>query len=106
MKKVYLMFAVIGAVLPYCFLIPFLITNGLDLRSFADLLFANAISTFFAVDFFISCAFFAFVIFCESAKLKMQRFAWICLIVLCTIGLSCAFPLFMYFRESFKHREN
>nr|WP_265101549.1 DUF2834 domain-containing protein [Lysinibacillus varians] len=55
MRKVYLLFAIIGTVFPYYFLVQFLNENGFDLGLLIDLLFANSISTFFAVDFFISC---------------------------------------------------
>ncbi|MBI6862468.1 DUF2834 domain-containing protein, partial [Lysinibacillus fusiformis] len=52
MRKVYLLFAIIGTVFPYYFLVKFLNENGFDLGLLIDLLFINSISTFFAVDFF------------------------------------------------------
>ncbi len=104
MQKLYLTFAVLGAVVPYAFFAPFLAQHGLDLRLLAEFLFANSVSTFFAADLAIACAFFAVLMFREAARLNMQKFAWICLLVLGTVGLSAAFPLFMYFREPFKRR--
>ena len=100
MKRLYLTFAIVGAVFPYYFLVPFVLQFGLDLKLLVELLFANNISTFFAVDFILSCIFFVILMFREANRLKLQKYAILCCIVLCTIGLSCAFPLFMYFRES------
>jgi hypothetical protein len=58
MKKLYLLLAVIGFVLPYYFFVSFLIANGLNLQLFFSQLFANNISSFFAADLIISAIVF------------------------------------------------
>ncbi|MEH7353832.1 DUF2834 domain-containing protein [Neobacillus drentensis] len=100
MRKIYISFGIIGTVFPYYFFIQFLRENGFDLRLLGDLLFTNSISTFFAVDFLISCIVFSVFMFNESRKYNIKE-KWICLITLFTVGLSLALPLFLFFRESY-----
>ncbi|OEH93887.1 DUF2834 domain-containing protein [Bacillus solimangrovi] len=100
MRKVYLLFGIIGTIFPYYFFINFLNQYGLDIGLFVNLLFSNPISTFFAVDFFISCAVFLVFMFIESRKYNIKG-KWICLIALFTVGLSLALPLFLYIRHPY-----
>ncbi|QGG52380.1 DUF2834 domain-containing protein [Lysinibacillus pakistanensis] len=104
MRKAYLLFAIIGTVFPYYFLVQFLNKNGFDLGLLVDLLFANSISTFFAVDFFISCFVFIIFMFNESRKYNIKE-KWICLLTLFTVGLSLALPLFLFFRQPYIKKE-
>ena len=53
MQWFFLIAAIFGTVLPVSYLIPFLVTNGLDLPLFFRQLFQNNISGFFAMD--VSC---------------------------------------------------
>jgi phosphoglycerol transferase MdoB-like AlkP superfamily enzyme len=61
-------------------------------------LFANDISTFFAIDLVISIIVFWVYLFAEANKLQMKN-AWLYLLASVTVGLSFALPLFLYFRE-------
>jgi hypothetical protein len=54
MRKVYLLAAVAGLAIPYFSFGRFLLAYGLDLARLVDDLFANDISTFFAVDLIIT----------------------------------------------------
>jgi hypothetical protein len=99
-KHIYLLLAVIGLIVPYYFLISFLTTYGLDGRLLLKQLFGTPISTFFAVDLFISCVVFVFY-FGQETKRYSIRHAWICLVALCAVGLSCALPLFLFMREPY-----
>lgn len=100
MKKLYLLLSLVGTVFPYYFFIQFLSENGLNFKLLADLLFANSISTFFAVDFLISCVVFVVFMSNESRKYNIKE-KWICLVALLTVGLSLALPLFLFFRHSY-----
>ena len=97
-RYIYLFFAVIGLVVPYYFLISFLITYGLDVRLFLKQLFGTSISAFFAADLLLSCIVFARYLGQETSRYAIKH-AWICMVALCTVGLSCALPLFLYLRE-------
>ncbi len=98
MRKPYLSLAVIGFVLPYYFFVSFLIENGLDLQLLVSQLFANDISTFFAVDLIITAIVFLVFMYSEARRYEMQN-RWLYLIATLTVGPSFAFPLFLYFRE-------
>lgn len=99
-RTIYLFFAIIGLVVPYYFLISFLITHGLDARLFLKQLFGTPISTFFAADLLLSCVVFARYLGQETDRLTMKQ-TWICILALCTVGLSCALPLFLFMREPY-----
>jgi len=97
-KLLYLILAVIGFILPYYFLISFLISHGPDLRLLLTQLFATPISTFFAVDLLISCVVFMRFLRQESERHAMKH-QWVYWISLLTVGLSFALPLFLWARE-------
>ena len=99
-RNTYLFLAVIGLILPYYFLFSFLLTHGLDGRLFLKQLFDTPISTFFAVDLLLSCVVFLIYSGREAKRYSMTH-AWLCVVALCTVGLSCALPLFLYLREPY-----
>jgi hypothetical protein len=99
MKKLYLLLAVIGFVLPYYFFVSFLIANGLNLQLLFSQLFANNISSFFAVDLMISAIVFWVFLYPESQRYHMGNW-WVYVVMTLAIGPSFALPLFLYFRES------
>jgi len=99
-KNTYLMLAVTGFIVPYYFLISFLTTYGLDGRLFLKQLFGTPISTFFVVDLLISCVVFV-LYFGQETKRYSIKHAWISLVALCAVGLSCALPVFLYLREPY-----
>lgn len=103
MKKLYLFLAVIGFLLSYYFFVSFLLNNGLDLGLLIDQLFANHISTFFAIDLIITALVLLVYIYQEAHRLQMGNW-WAYGIVNLVVGPSFAMPLFLYFRESqFEH---
>jgi len=97
-RKLYLPLAAMGFVLPYYFFVSFLIENGLNLQLLFSQLFANDISTFFAVDLIITAIVFLVFLYSEAARYQMQNW-WLCLVATLAVGPSFAFPLFLYFRE-------
>ena len=88
----------IGLSIPYYFLFKFIAINGLDIPLLVQQLFANHISTFFAVDLIISIIVFWIYMLAEANKLQMKN-SWLYLLASLTVGLSFALPLFLYFRE-------
>lgn len=95
MKRVYLLLSIAGAVAPYWFFSKFLMVNGFDLNLFIQYLFANSPAAGFTIDLFISSACLWVMMFSEK---NLKRF-WPLIGVNLFIGLSCAFPLYLYFRE-------
>jgi hypothetical protein len=99
MRKLCLVLAVLGFVLPYYFFVSFLIENGLDLGLLLNQLFINDISTFFAVDLIITAvAFLAFVVR-EAGRYQMRNW-WLYIVATLAVGPSFAYPLFLYFCEA------
>ena len=97
-SQVYLLYAVLGFVVPYYFFISFLVAHGLDGRLFINQLTGTPISTFFAADLLLSCAIFIRYLREEATRHSMTN-RWIYLVALLTVGLSFAWPLFLYVRE-------
>jgi hypothetical protein len=98
MRKLYLVLAAIGFVLPYYFFVSFLVEYGLNLGLLIDQLFANDISTFFAVDLIITAIVFLIFMVREAARYRMRNW-WPYVVATLAVGPSFAFPLFLYFRE-------
>ena len=99
MKRLYLILAVTGFVVPYYFLISFLAANGLNLPLLIELLFGTPISTFFAVDLIITAIVFWVFVYQEAHRLHMSRW-WVHVVATLLVGPSFALPLFLYFRET------
>ena len=98
MRRVYALLAVLGLVVPFYFFARFIAANGLDLSLFLSQLFANDISTFFAVDLFIATVVFWVFVAHENHRLPV-RHRWIAAIAALLVGLSFALPLYLYWRE-------
>jgi hypothetical protein len=99
LKRLYLLLAFVGLVVPYYFFLAFLIRYGPDGRIFLQQLFATPVSTFFAVDLLLSSVVFMRFLLQESRRYAMAN-PWVYVLALVTVGLSFALPLFLYFRQS------
>ena len=97
MSITYLVLSIIGLVLPYSQLIPFISQNGLDLPLFWSQLFTNQASSADGLDLFISSIVFWIFLFREGTRLQM-KLLWIYVVLNLTIGLSFALPLFLAMR--------
>ncbi len=98
MKRLYLILAMAGFILPYYFFISFLTAHGLNLSLLTEQLFSTPISTFFAVDLLITAVVFWVFLYREAGRLQMKR-TWVYAVATLLVGPSFALPLFLYFRE-------
>jgi hypothetical protein len=98
MKKLYLLLAILGAVLPLSQFIPFLTKHGLDLKLFFTFLFSNSVSGFFGMDVIVSSVVLWLFVFSEGRRLRM-RHLWVYVVCNLAVGVSLALPLFLLFRE-------
>ncbi len=97
-RHLYVTLFVIGTVVPYWSFVPWVLEHGLDIPLMLEELFANRISTFFALDVIIATVvFWAFVAF-EAPRVGLGH-AWAPVAASLTIGLSSALPLFLLMRE-------
>ncbi len=99
MKKLYLLLAILGAIVPYMFFFQFIQINGFDLPGFVAGLFVNGAAGGFSADFLITSFVFWLYMFAE-AKSNDGPAPWLFIILNLTIGLSCAFPAYLYARET------
>ena len=97
-KSIYSVLALLGLLAPYYFFFRFLGADGLDIPLLFNQLFANNISTFFAVDLIISVIAFWVYLIGEASRLHMKNW-WLYILATLGVGLSFALPLFLYFRE-------
>ncbi len=97
-KNVYLFLSVLGIVLPYSQLIPWLLENGPNLGLLVRQLFANRIGGFFGLDVLVSSVVLVGFVRTEGSRLGVRQL-WLPILGLLTVGVSCALPLFLYLRE-------
>jgi hypothetical protein len=98
MKKVYLLLAIVGAVLPYVFFFEFIQAEGLNLPVFLKSLFVNGAAGGFTADLLISS--FVFWLFMLSQnKTTNGPSPYLFIVLNLAIGLSCALPAYLYARE-------
>ena len=98
MKRLYLLSAIAGGVLPYVFFIRYFATEGLSLGGFVRALFVNAAAGGFATDLVLTSAIFWIFMFHQKSREKgPSPIPFIVLNLL--VGLSCAFPAYLYSRE-------
>ena len=98
MQWVYLILAILGAVLPLSQLAPFLIADGLNLRLFFEHLSQNHVASFFAMDVLVSSVALWVFVFSEGRRRQMKNL-WVYVVCNLVVGVSLALPLFLYFRE-------
>jgi Terpene cyclase DEP1 len=98
MRWLYLLLALIGAVLPYSQFLPWLGAHGLDVRLLLADLFSGRISAFFGLDVLVSAVVVLCFIFHEGTQRRI-RMLWLPVAATCLVGVSCGLPLFLYLRE-------
>ncbi|MBI3607247.1 MAG: DUF2834 domain-containing protein [Nitrospirae bacterium] len=98
LRAYYVTAAVLGTVLPYYYLGSFAVENGFDVRLFVEQIVSARASLAFVIDLFISSfAFWPFLF--QEAKRRQTPSPWLFVLLNLAVGLSCALPLFLYFRE-------
>jgi len=98
-KTIYLLFCILGFVIPYAAFVPWVAEHGLGMRLFVQQMFANRISTFFSLDVIVSAIVLLRFAAVESARLFIRR-RWLVLLAILLVGVSLGLPLFLYLRES------
>jgi hypothetical protein len=95
MKALYLLLAVIGTIGPYVFFVDYFAASGLAPLQFLAAAFVNGAAAGFTVDVIVSSVVFWVWLGAERAPR-----AWVYMLLNLTIGLSCALPLYLYFRDA------
>lgn len=94
----YLVAAILGAVLPLWQFIPFLTAHGLDIPLFFRQLFQTPVSGFFGMDVVVSSFVLWILVFSEGRRRGMSNL-WLYVVCNLAVGVSLALPLFLFFRE-------
>ncbi len=95
--KVYAILCIVGAVVPWLFLIRFLGQDEISIPSFFLSIFSNNVSSAVAGDLIVSTlAFFAFVLF--EGRRAGVRHLWLYVAATLCVGLSFGLPLFLFHR--------
>jgi len=98
-RRMYFTLCIGGTVVPYAVFLPWLAAHGLNLRLFVQEIFANRISSFFALDVIVSAVVVLAFAAMERRRLRL-RFPWLVVLALLLVGVSLALPLLLYLRES------
>ena len=98
-KNLYLGLCLLGTVLPYSRLVPFLRENGLDARAFLAQLFATDIGAFFGWDVLVASVALWVMISVEGRRAGLGH-RWVPIVASLVVGVSLALPLFLYMREA------
>ena len=98
MKNVYLLLTIVGTIVPYLFFFDFFAEHGVDLPSFVGGLFANGAAAGFSSDVLISAAVFWVWSYTDARENDVRRW-WPVIPATLLVGLSLAFPLYLYMRE-------
>jgi hypothetical protein len=98
LRHLYLVLCVVGAVLPYSQLIPWIATHGLDFPLFFQELLSTGISGFFAWDVIVSAVVLVAFVLSEGRRLELSHL-WLPILATLLVGVSLGLPLFLYLRQ-------
>ena len=104
MKNIYLLLTIVGTVLPNLFVVKESLESGnfllyrYPIDTFRDM-FANNVSSAFAVDLLFVVLLFLWWSYSESKKHGIKQLPW-CWLYTFALGLAGGLPLFLYFREN------
>jgi|SRR5581483_7940799 len=103
-QYLYLLLCVLGVILPYSQLLPFLREHGMNLPLLVEQLFANRVSAFFGLDVIVSSVALWVFVFVEGRRRRMRNL-WVYVACNLLVGVSLALPLFLYVREGREKRQ-
>jgi hypothetical protein len=99
LRYLYLVFCLLGLLLPYSHLIPWIMEHhALNMSIFIRDLFANRISAFFAMDVIVSAVVLFIFIKAEARKAGVTLL-WLPIVGTLLVGVSFGLPLFLYLRQ-------
>lgn len=96
MRIIWLGFVGAGIIVPYIAFLPWLVAHGPDVWQFWQDMFANRISSFFALDVIVSAI--ALITAAGYAQRQGGRGLWSVVGATLLVGVSAGLPLYLYFR--------
>ena len=98
LRHLYLLLGILGLILPYWKLIPWVMEHGLSLSLLFQELFATRIGAFFGLDVVVSAIVLFVFIATEGRRLALSRL-WLPIAATLLVGVSLGLPLFLYLRQ-------
>jgi predicted membrane-bound spermidine synthase len=98
LRHAYLVLCVVGTVLPYWKLLPWLVDHGLNLPLLCQELFATRIGAFFGLDVVVSAIVLFLFIATEGRRIALPLL-WLPAIATLLVGVSLGLPLFLFLRQ-------
>ena len=99
MRTLYLVLAIIGAIVPYAFFFQHFSSEGYALSGFVGALFANPAAGGFTSDVLLTSAVFWIAMF-QQRKQGNGPSPALFIVLNLLIGLSCALPAYLYARQA------
>jgi hypothetical protein len=97
-RHLYLALCVLGTVLPYWKLLPWMMDHGLNVPLLFEELFATRIGAFFGLDVIVSAVVLFVFIAVEGRRIALSLL-WLPVLATCLVGVSLGLPLFLYLRQ-------
>ncbi len=97
-KNIYILFCVLGAVLPLSQFIPWVAEHGLNIPLFLQELFSTRIGGFFGMDVIVSAIVLIYFILFEGRRIQTS-YLWLPVAATLSVGVSLGLPLFLYMRQ-------
>ena len=98
MRALFLILAIVGALVPYAFFLQLIPTSGVPFRDFLSVLFANGVVGGFTADLLLSSLVFWIAMVHQWQQGRGPR-PVLFIVLNLLIGLSCALPAYLYARE-------
>lgn len=98
LRHAYLLLAVLGTILPYWKLVPWVMDHGLSLSLLFQELFATRIGAFFGLDVVVSAVVLFVFVFVEGRRDRVPHL-WLPIVATLFVGVSLGLPLFLYLRQ-------
>lgn len=98
MKYLYLLLAVLGAVLPYLAFVGWVSEFGFSIPHMLESIWHDKLSLFAWLDVIIAAVTLLIFILIDGYKNQIRHRIW-AIVATCTIGVSCGLPLYLYLRE-------
>ena len=98
LRHVYLMLCMVGAIVPYLQLVPWVLQHGLQLELLVRELFSTCIGAFFGLDVVVSAIVLFVFMFAERRAVVIHH-VWLAVLATLVVGVSLGLPLFLYLRQ-------
>lgn len=97
-RHIYLVFCVLGILLPYYQIIGYTNEYGMDYAPLFTDIFMKTSTAFFAYDLLVAAFVALLFMYMEAKRINMKKF-WIPMTCVVGIGFAFGLPLFLYMRQ-------